>query len=192
MIVFTRVTCPSFNHFYLITSVNLILAEMSNILKSSLCDFVQALVTCSTGLLQLSDSKPFESVETPYGPNYEGGGDAPHILISAVAVSSSHLDNIGPRNHWTRSSYSHAGLCGKGSYGNFKGGRPVCQLVYWNIAGCCKVDCSTGRNGFTVQSAVDCSTGRNGFTVQSAVDCSTGRNGFTVQSAVEKKWLVVG
>jgi len=102
MIVFTLVTCPSFHHFYLIALIRLIFAEMRNILKPSLCDFIQALVTCSIGLLQLSDSKPFESVETPYRSNYEGGGDAPRILISAVPVSSSQLDNIGPHNHWTR------------------------------------------------------------------------------------------
>lgn len=153
MIVFTRITCPGFNHFYLIILIRLTFAGMRNNLRSSLCDFFQTLVTWSIGLLQLSDSKPFESVETPYGTNYEGGGDAPRILISAVPVSSSHLGNIGPRNHWMRNSYSHAGLCGKGSYGNFKGGLSVCQLADWNIAGCCKVDCSTGRNGFTVQSA---------------------------------------
>lgn len=109
-----------FSHFYLLTLIRLIFAKMRNIL-TSLCDFVQAFVTCSLGLLQLSDSKQFESVETPYGTNYEGGGDTPRILISAVPVSSSHLDNIGPRNHWTRISYSHAGLCSKGSYGNLKG-----------------------------------------------------------------------
>jgi len=152
MIVFTRVTCHKFNQFYLITLIRLIFAEMRNILRSSICDFAQALVTCSRGLLQLSDSKPFDCVETPYGINYEGGENAPCILISAVPVSSSHLDNIGSRSHWTRNSYNHAGLCGKGSYGNFKGGRSVCQLADRNIAGYCKVDCSTGRYGFTVQS----------------------------------------
>jgi len=95
---------------------------MRNILRSSICDFVQAVVTCSIGLLQLSHSKPLESIKTPHGTNYEGGGDAPPILISAVPVSSSHLDNIGSPNHWTRNSQSHAGLCGKGSYWNFEGG----------------------------------------------------------------------
>jgi len=119
MIVFTLVACPSFHQFYLITLIRLIFEEMCNILRSSLCDFIQALVTCFIGLFQLSDSKSFKSVETPYRSNYEGGGDAPRILISAVPVSSSQLDNIGPRNHWTRNSNSHAGLCGKGSYGNF-------------------------------------------------------------------------
>jgi hypothetical protein len=92
------------SHALVITLIRLTLAKMRNILRSSLCDFVQALATCSIVLLQLSYSKPFESVETPYGPNYEGGGDAPRILISAVPVSSSHLENIGPRNHWTRNS----------------------------------------------------------------------------------------
>jgi hypothetical protein len=38
--------------------------------------------------IQLSDYKPFEYAETPYGPNYEGGGDAPRILVLAVTVSS--------------------------------------------------------------------------------------------------------
>jgi hypothetical protein len=125
MIIFTRVTCPSFSNFYLITIIRLIYAEMRNILRSAICDFVQAVVTCSIRLPQLSHSKPFESIETPYGTNYEGGGNAPRILISAVPISSSHLDNIGPRNHWTRDSYSHGGLCGKGSYGNFEGGLSV-------------------------------------------------------------------
>jgi hypothetical protein len=76
----------------LITLIRLIFAEMRNILRSSLCDFAQALVTCFIGLIQLSDSKPFEYVETPYGTNYESGENAPRILISAVPVSSSHLD----------------------------------------------------------------------------------------------------
>ena len=129
MIVFTRVTCPSFHHSYFITLIRLIFAERRNILRPSICDFIQALVTCSIGLLHLSDSKPFESVETPYRSNYEGGGDAPRILISAVPVNSSQLDNIGPRNHWTQNSYSHAGLCGNGSYGNFKGCLSVCLSV---------------------------------------------------------------
>jgi hypothetical protein len=121
MIVFTRVTCPSFSHFYLITLIRLIYVEMRNILRSSICDFVQAVVTSSIRIPQLSHAKPFGSIETPHGTNYEGGRDAPRILISGVPISSSHLDNTGPRNHWKRDSYSHGGLCGKGSYGNFEG-----------------------------------------------------------------------